>query len=771
MKSLCITGPLQSHLDIIAGMFKQFGLGDELAPRHNASVNLKVWHERVLANYGDTYEALPATISPGKLWEQLAGDIFLANIEQTCWGWANIDSCRLLDFWLNYDPGIQFVLVCVSPENMLAEHIQHGHEDIDSELILETWKTVHEEMLRFHLRHAERSVLVDAEACCLSPNALIALCCQRWRLPLSQDETLPTFAHTPNPVATFLASHICAGHEVYADLQHEIQASLSILSSSEDDIGIKDFQHSPQLIQSFRHLWAQAQLADQQSQLAQQRQASLEQLTTERDQQSKFAAEQQQQIEQLQRALNEEKHRAGQQSAELQQENELLLMQLHQVQEELETVFLKQLDSDKQIDQLTKLRDEQAHLAQQCQVRLEQVTAERDQQVKALAERQQQIDQLTAERQQQIEQLQRALNEEKHRAGQQSAELQQENELLLLQLHQVQEELEHYFLQYQESQNALQANHARWQRMLKRQPGYIDYESIHCSVIEGSSPDDLQWQIQQLKAAGRDFDVLKFGTLVENGVANLYFEHDQDCPLLRWPNIAKDNMRLLLTASGDAEQLKHCAQLIKAFSISDWRLLNTLPSIVLDGFEHRVVQVASETVIDNELYIAAFRRLVDILSQIPNLPRFDGVTLKREQVNPDYEHLWLEVSNLSVGGTCYPTIEFRLSCANVRPKRFGSHPKLELPVSCQSIFESWYDESQDDFGDKLELRFATSPHAMDVNVWRQLSSQDQIIIKAILVLLPQCLESLQQSGQKISRNFEAWIEMAEKMHEILLELG
>eukprot|EP01030_Chromulinospumella_sphaerica_P007022 gene7022-6868_t len=60
----------------------------------------------------------------------------------------------------------------------------------------------------------------------------------------------------------------------------------------------------------------------------------------------------------------------------------------------------------------------------------------------------------------------------------QQRDLKQENDLMLLQLHQVQEELEHHFLEHQKIQKAEQAQTQRWQRLESRLPNYLDYETI-----------------------------------------------------------------------------------------------------------------------------------------------------------------------------------------------------------------------------------------------------------------------------------------------------
>ena len=111
--------------------------------------------------------------------------------------------------------------------------------------------------------------------------------------------------------------------------------------------------------------------------------------------------------------------------------------------------------------------------------------------------------------------------------------------------------------------------------------------------------------------------------------------------------------------------------------------------------------------------------------------------------------------------------EFRLSAANVGPKRFGTHPKLEFPEHVgQAPFANWFDESYDDFGAKLELRFAL-PDAMDITIWGRLAAPDQAFLLAVVRQLPGMLATLQHAGTKLKRAWGDWILMANEVQRVV----
>jgi hypothetical protein len=188
--------------------------------------------------------------------------------------------------------------------------------------------------------------------------------------------------------------------------------------------------------------------------------------------------------------------------------------------------------------------------------------------------------------------------------------------------------------------------------------------------------------------------------------------------LRRWPSAAAGQPSLTVLPAARAggplwPQLQQIAT-------SDWTLLQTLTSLLgralaapqmisaPKGFEPQALQ-------------AGLGQLAQALDSFAPTLRYDAVRLKREQVNPDYEHLWLGFDNLSLGSQRWAAFEFRLSCANVRPNHFGAHPKLEFPqAQGQTPLEAWFEESYDDFGPKMELRFAM-PDAMDIGVWQRLT--------------------------------------------------
>jgi len=150
------------------------------------------------------------------------------------------------------------------------------------------------------------------------------------------------------------------------------------------------------------------------------------------------------------------------------EENDLLLTQLHHVQETLEAHHLENQQQQQQLNELKNVNAEVAKLskalseqkqatlnAQQAQSTVEQASVSDKQAFKTLN---QQLETLKRDGDKKLASLQEqltALRASLGAATAESADTQEENDLLLTQLHHVQEELERYFLANREYQATL----------------------------------------------------------------------------------------------------------------------------------------------------------------------------------------------------------------------------------------------------------------------------------------------------------------------------
>ncbi len=406
---------------------------------------------------------------------------------------------------------------------------------------------------------------------------------------------------------------------------------------------------------------------------------------------------------------------------------------------------LEKIDREKQA-----LIQEKHHLNQSI-AGLEQdkimLTQQRDEQMKLASERQTKIDSMAKLIDGQLK------------------EVQEENELLLLQLHQVQEELEHHFLEHQKLQRENEVYQGRWKRLEEREPQYLDYESILPITVDTvSAKPRLDWRATNITMAGHVAETFLFTTFLEDGMPGVEIT-------LAESDTTTKPVRLIPRALVKPNASEALAQ-YRNMSLKDWQSLSTAIKAIEQFFKSPKRASRDQKLPDFFDIIFWRQSLSPLVADFKSLPavfRFDEVKLKREQVNPDYEHLWLEFNGALYGQRHWSNLELRFAAANVQPGGFSRHPKVEIPKINGSIapFETWFEEARDDFGPKMELRFDLNKQFFDLDVWSRVSSEDRAMLISMMGTIPFMLKTMEDHGVKISRPWEDWNLLASGMVEIL----
>jgi len=857
MKTICVTGSHSPDLVLISQLLAQVGAQEALpGVRQGQEYTLHDWHASVLQKTG---EVPVANDQVGRLWEQLAADILLANHQQSVWYWAAPDSTWLLDFWYAFDSDIHFLLTATSVMRVLSTVIDSDPARIEQALT--DWQRYTEAMLRFHLRYWDRSMLIDPVVVLANPADWLRQVSGQWSLPLAPSAELSCECSEPNALKRYLCQQYMQDYPELLALQHELQASLSQCAeaSMTDEqwqtptitASINDYHQLYQTQQQIKQLEADKQAAKaaekqarqahdearQQIEQLERTQAKLQQdtqgLTQARDEQARLAQTHQQERDQLADA----KASLQREKEEAQEENELLLQQLHQVQEELEQIFLAKQEAQAALDskqaevdqaakhqatlnqtikELTQARDEALHKVQQAETELNAAKEAEKQANQARNKAQQQIKQLEADKQaakaaekqarqahdearQQIEQLERTqaklqqdtqgltqARDEQARLAQthqqerdqladakaslqrEKEEAQEENELLLQQLHQVQEELEHYFLEHQQAKEQLNVYENRWQKLLARYPDFYDYQALEVlAITEEQVGPQITWRVSQFVGSTGTLPELIVRTLRHNGQVSVIFGQTEagTAPLLRWPAIAAGQAEVACDPSLDSADPNHA---MNQLSTSDWALLKRVVTLLNDC----LATATCADQIDQQQWQQALQATQNTLAAWPELLRFDRISLTQEYVDPGgYEHLWIMLDNVEYGGQTYPCFEFRVACDDIVARQFGTLPKLEFPAGEGArVFRHWFEESRNDFGAKLELRFA-APDDVDIGIWQQLAAPDRQLINQLIDDLPLYFTYLRQTNPTLKRSWEEWENAVRLMQTIVQARG
>ena len=266
-----------------------------------------------------------------KIWTELATDLVLGNVDHAQFGW-----CQTLDehtpaFWQRFDPETRFVLVYEEPTAYAARVMAQDHAQAqDLPGTLQHWHTQHCQLINTFYALGADAVLVHASQ---MHSAALAL-----GLTASAD-TPQAVANdlTDDQVLTQLLQPMVAANAQVQTLWQELQAASqspwqetlpSLQAAHQAMVQCLEQQRGFATIQQQCLQLEQAQQRLQ-SELAAQTHAHQSEEAVRRVVQTQFDACQQQ------LALQSQQHKTAQ------EEGELLLAQLHQVQEELESYFLK----------------------------------------------------------------------------------------------------------------------------------------------------------------------------------------------------------------------------------------------------------------------------------------------------------------------------------------------------------------------------------------------------------------------------------------------
>ena len=348
MKVLLSVGCPHSGHDQVFALLGQAGVFSAL-PCRKANVSPQALQEQLLRTQEVKLhdKGQLEQVHPGKLWNELAADLFLTNIDHPLWGWADSQTAALMDFWLDFDPQVRVLLVYNSPEVYLELALQRN-EQLSAQVVdmaLENWLRWNTALSRYYHRHSDRCILVNSQQVIEKPAALIDALATHWEvngLHLPEVSGGPSHNYR-NLSVNLIRQMIDDRHPVWSLIQEMDGAALLPTASSlvthagtgsgaypawADWVKVRTA-----LANCESAIASQTELATNYKQ--ENGQLNLQLNNVKEALQHHFSIYQE--LEKRHRAIAEVSVDAN----ELKQENELMLLQLHQVQEELEHYFLR----------------------------------------------------------------------------------------------------------------------------------------------------------------------------------------------------------------------------------------------------------------------------------------------------------------------------------------------------------------------------------------------------------------------------------------------
>jgi hypothetical protein len=325
---------------------------------------------------------------------------------------------------------------------------------------------------------------------------------------------------------------------------------------------------------------------------------------------------------------------------------------------------------------------------------------------------------------------------------------------------QAQEELVEYYEEKERIEKLYEIYKARWDRLEKRHPNYIDFGEIELVAFDhASNVPSLTWRVSDYAFGGQALPEFLFQIALQN-------EHPGIGLVTESSALAKEDSTIVPKLLAQRPQQ---ADYFLAMSTTEQRQLSAALSILaqLEANQWRGLEVPQE--LDLSFWKPSITQLIAQWKVLPVSLRFDQVKLKRELINTDYEHLWLELHGASYGKQSWKKLEVRLGAALIQPDGFSQFPKFEIPLidGKHKPFESWYAESYDDSGAKFELRFSLEKGVFDTTALAKLSELDRSLVLRLVYGMPAALQKLEQQGVSIHRDWKTWQGFALQATQVL----
>ena len=232
-------------------------------------------------------------LEAGEIWNELALDLLLANVEQAFWGWSDPQTIVLLDYWRKVEPQLKFLLLYDKPEVIFSRIFnkkQINQEDLEAAICY--WNDFYEEILTFYHRHQDNCLLVHIGAI-RDDKHLLGQAIAEFIPHTQENKSYMTNADVDfsvNETSLLLMTAILKEKE-YASLSTSYE---SLQAVADIPLTVVEALTTERIMSVWNHYQQPAELPEQ-----------------------------------------------AEKTKELEEENELLLLQLHQVQEELEHYFLE----------------------------------------------------------------------------------------------------------------------------------------------------------------------------------------------------------------------------------------------------------------------------------------------------------------------------------------------------------------------------------------------------------------------------------------------
>ena len=341
-------------------------------------------------------------------------------------------------------------------------------------------------------------------------------------------------------------------------------------------------------------------------------------------------------------------------------------------------------------------------------------------------------------------------------------ELEDELELSTLQLHQLQEELESYYLKHEKSRVIATGSPAITSRS-------VDFAAASEVSVVGSYSEsgyqDIQLHLRDLALAdGRRFESFNCKVASKAGMPALEIRKtgvEGEEALTNWPKDMQDDhgpYLLLLPASDEANREQQ-RKLIAGLNTTDRALVFGVTNVLRDHFVAGTIQGLNDFLPEEvRMWRTTAIKLAEQTEEINTFLSLDEVDLREEMETESYNHLWLVCHNLQFGKRQFPEYGFKLA-AMAEGQNWKLHLEFRELENNRTPLEAWPPRAADEYGHKLLASVEVAAKLTRVSLSDEVTAVDRGMVAAIVEHLPILVKTLADTGCKSKMGWDFWLGM------------
>ena len=543
--------------------------------------------------------------------------------------------------------------------------------------------------------------------------------------------------------------------------------------------------------------------------------------------------------ETLQQSVEKEKTQAEQLNEKgmaltvAQQELQLVTLQLSQLQQELESVSAKEKNLQTALQSAKAEAEVAKSKGSQADTKYNETCAELELATLQISQLQEELEQLFAKEQAATKALSDAETAQvaaKQNADEATAQLgvsQQEIELLTLQLNQLQEELEHYFVAYQKlkAESSAAASEAKgyWKNIIKaRTNTFLVAQKVQ--VTGGFDNDNVQRIITRLNQVTNlkdEWDAFSVIFNDRNGNLDIEFHapaENRFYPLSQFVKTGSSkvcdysiikpfdsaNCKVLAALNDDDKAL--LIEIVREVSIhlhdSEVEVLQQAENINVQAWGPKLAQMLealstpkpAEPVIEEKIIepsditlepeepsqltelapitVEAETKEEQSPSEPAGIPQtadglsFTKLTLSQNMVAETNQHLSIRADNLSYADRSFEQFEFKIGAKRIEKDGFTQFGSIELrEQKGVAPISDWSIATEDKWGKKLILSLGPIITAAEKQNITSLNGQDQAFVRAFLSALIKHIHKLDLNRIELANPISDWHTMLSSMLE------